>query len=83
MSNMKGELPVDRNSVAYVAVNTTYKSGIGKMCKISQQHLTSVIIKVDCWKLKCCLALLILDSNLAKNLVPGTKFFTPAILGHW
>jgi hypothetical protein len=39
---MKEELPTDGNSAVYVAVNTTYKSGTGKMCKISQQHLTNV-----------------------------------------
>jgi len=39
---MKGELPTDGNSAVYVAVNTMYKPGTGKMCKISQQHLTYV-----------------------------------------
>jgi hypothetical protein len=31
---MKGQLSTDGNSAAYVAVNTTYKPGIGKTCKI-------------------------------------------------
>ena len=48
---MKEELPTDGNSAVYVAVNTTYKSGTGKMCKISQQHLTNVCQQKS-WLLK-------------------------------
>jgi len=82
---VKGELPTDGNSAVYVALNTTYKSGTGKMCKISQQYLTYVRQHIS-WLLEAwMLSGTIWDciATSLKNLAPATKFFTPAVPGQW